>query len=87
MLGRSTSDRGGGAPRGRGWSRDACGTTTIEYALIASLVAFGLIGSARLVGNNIGVVLGAVTGGLGGEAPTSGPAPAVTSAAVPARGG
>lgn len=53
---------------GRQWWRDRRGTTSIEYALIASIVAITAIGGLRALGDGSGALfdsLSAVVDALG----------------------
>ncbi len=46
------------------WLRDTRGVTSIEYALIAALVAVGLIGSLQAVGGNLKSAFATIANGL-----------------------
>lgn len=57
--------------------RSESGVTSIEYGLLAALIAVAIIGGATMVGNSISNVFGDVTSELIQEPSTDGPAPEV----------
>jgi len=48
----------------RRFCRDESGVTAIEYGLIATLVAFGIIGGASLIGTDLGEMFATVSNSL-----------------------
>lgn len=46
----------------RRFARDACGATSIEYALIAGLIFMVTVGSIRLYSSKMNTVYGQITG-------------------------
>jgi pilus assembly protein Flp/PilA len=57
----------------RGLRKDKSGVTALEYGLIAGLIAVAIIGSVRLLGNNVSGTFGAIAGAM----------PAAPAAAAP----
>lgn len=72
--------------RWRSMPRDVGGATSIEYGLVAALVAVGCLMSLQAVGQNVSAVIQVVAAGFGGSGPTSGPPPATPSGALGGRG-
>lgn len=54
---------------------DRRGTTSIEYCVIAGLIALGLVLSLGTIGGSLGSVFSAVAGGLDGNTPQTAPSP------------
>ena len=58
---------------------DRRGTTSIEYCVIAGLIALGLVLSLGTIGGSLGSVFSAVAGGFDGNAPQTAPSPPHTN--------
>ena len=58
---------------------DTDGATSIEYGLIAALIACGLILSLNTVGNSLSTVFSSLANGLAGGTARTAPAPPVTN--------
>ncbi|WP_427024241.1 Flp family type IVb pilin [Aureimonas ureilytica] len=52
--------RFGSKARGKDCARDQSGSTMIEYALLASLIAIAIIGGLQATGNSIGGMMDGV---------------------------
>lgn len=50
----------------RGWLRDRRGVTSIEYALIATLIAVAIVTGVTLVGTNVNAGISGVNAGFAG---------------------
>ena len=72
--------------RWRLMARGIEGATSIEYGLVAALVAIGCLVSMQAVGQNVFSVVQIVTSGFGGSGPSNGPPAATPSAAAGGRG-
>jgi pilus assembly protein Flp/PilA len=55
----SMADQSGASRAARGFARDRSGATSIEYALLATLIAMSIIGAASLLGGRLGQLFAA----------------------------
>ena len=65
--------------RSMDWLNDCRGSTPIEYALIAAIVAVGLIGEMQSVGGNLKSAFATVANGLSNGGSDSAPPVATTN--------